>query len=154
MDYSKLTDLYFEAQTSEQQELKLRKWAHDHSTTDEGKQLNAYFQALDNGPAQIPEGLERRMERSIEEWGRVEHHAGNRARTTTLRWVAGMAACFALVFSMGTALNIREDKQANYAVTDTYDNPQDAYQETQRALRTFSLAINKGLDAIDKNNKQ
>lgn len=154
MDYSKLTDLYFEAQTSEQEELELKKWAHDNSTTDESKQLNAYFQALDNSPAQLPEGLERRMERSIEEWGRVEHHAGNRARTTTIRWVAGMAACFALVFSMGTALNIREDKQANYAATDTYDNPQDAYQETQRALRTFSLAINKGLDAIDKNNKQ
>lgn len=154
MDYSKLTDLYFEAQTSEQEELELKKWAHDNSTTDESKQLNAYFQALDNSPAQLPEGLERRMERSTEEWGRVEHHAGNRARTTTIRWVAGMAACFALVFSMGTALNIREDKQANYAVTDTYDNPQDAYQETQRALRTFSLAINKGLDAIDKNNKQ
>ena len=154
MDYSKLTDRYFEAQTSEQEELELKKWAHDNSTTDESKQLNAYFQALDNSPAQLSEGLERRMERSIEEWGRVEHHAGNRARTTTIRWVAGMAACFALVFSMGTALNIREDKQANYAVTDTYDNPQDAYQETQRALRTFSLAINKGLDAIDKNNKQ
>lgn len=154
MDYSKLTDRYFEAQTSEQEELELKKWAHDHNMTDEGKLLNAYFQVMDNRRVQLPEGLERRMERSIEEWGRVEHHAGNRARTTTIRWVAGMAACFALVFSMGTALNIREDKQANYAVTDTYDNPQDAYQETQRALRTFSLAINKGLDAIDKNNKQ
>lgn len=150
MDYRKLTERYFEGQTSEQEEAELKAWALGQQAQQEAMPLADYFRSLEPTVHKLPESFANRLERSIDEWSRVEHAAEHRTRTASLRWAVGMAAAFALVFSIGTALNLREDRNSSYATIDTYDNPQDAYQETQRALQTFSLAINKGFNAIDK----
>jgi len=54
----------------------------------------------------------------------------------------------AIVFTIAYA-TIRENRTLAVATPqDTFDNPEDAYREAERALITFSEAINKGLDKI------
>ncbi len=80
----------------------------------------------------------------------VEKHSNRRARTVSLRWMAGMAASVAVLLTLGTYLNNRESTARPIATdVETYDNPKDAAGETERALTKFSIAINKGLDKIN-----
>jgi hypothetical protein len=66
----------------------------------------------------------------------------------SMKWIAGIAAAMAVVFIMAYAA-IREDRTLAVATPqDTFDNPEDAYREAERALITFSEAINEGLNKI------
>ena len=95
------------------------------------------------------DGLEQRLSRQIDSWNRVEKTANRRARTIGLRWMAGIAASLLLLFAIGLLVD-RQQKQAQYAVQqDTFDDPRDAYAETQKALMMFSKSINKGLNKVE-----
>jgi hypothetical protein len=47
-------------------------------------------------------------------------------------------------------VNSRTDEKDFATQQDTYDNPEDAYAETQRALMKFSKSLNKGLAKVDE----
>ncbi len=67
---------------------------------------------------------------------------------STLRWVAGVAASLLLILSVSLVAN-HQYRQKQYAQLqmskDTFDNPEDAAAEAQRALLKFSEAINKAI---------
>ena len=69
----------------------------------------------------------------------------------------GIAASLILLFSVGIFI-YHQEKEAqltNIEPTDTYDNPEDAYAEANRALLKFSKSLNKGLEKVeDVTNKQ
>ena len=76
--------------------------------------------------------------------------SSRRARIVSLRWIIGIAACLLLIFSIGFFVNSRTDEKDFATQQDTYDNPEDAYAETQRALMKFSKSLNKGLAKVDE----
>lgn len=89
--------------------------------------------------------------RNIDQWDMVEKASDRKAKTVSLRWIAGIAASFLIILSFSFYINNYYQK-AEQAKQNTYDNPKDAYAETQRALMKFSLSLNNGLDKVNKIN--
>ena len=92
--------------------------------------------------------MEKRMEERIDEWAASEQTASQNARTIPMRWIIGIAASLLLILSV-TIYYQHEYVPQDYAQhqsKDTFDNPEDAAAETQRALLKFSQVINKAIE--------
>lgn len=135
-DYSHIEELlerYYDARTSEAEEQRLRDFfLHEEvpPRLQAEKELFLQLQVSD-----VPEGLEARLEQSIDRWGRKERHYH-------LHWVASIAASLLLLFGAGWYLQDPPRK-------DTCATPEEAYIEAQRALVMFSTALNKGMKQMD-----
>ena len=125
-DIQQLLNRYLDGQTTEQEE----------------RQLDEFFS--------YPDQLEKKLSRQIDKWNMVEKTTERRARTLTIRWIAGVAASLLLLF--GTILMVKQNQEtrAYASYEDTYDNPEDAAAETHRVLLKFSETIDKGLEKLDK----
>ena len=117
----------------------------------------------------IPEGLEERLSKKIDEWG--AHHQPlpkggesqqkkaqqRRFVPRALRYIAA-AACFALVFGVGLHYLQREEQLPSsqerqgvaLAEQDTYQDPIKAQQEAERALNMLAMNLNKGMGHLEK----
>jgi len=111
---------------------------HHNSATEEEMEL----------AEKLLQGMEQRMGKQIDQWERVERMTERRSVGSTLKWVAGVAASLLLILSVSLIANHQQQKQfAQLQLTkDTYDNPEDAAAEAQRALLKFSEAINKAIE--------
>lgn len=111
---------------------------------DEGK---ATDEQMAQAEAQLAK-MEKRMERQIDAWNMVERTTDRRARNISLRWIAGVAASLVLLVSLALIFNNHYEEQdvAMEQSEDTFDNPEDAAAETQRALLKFSECINKAIE--------
>ena len=116
----------------------------------------------------IPEGLEERLSKKIDEWeaqkplpqplprvGSSKSLPSGRLEGV-VRWVAA-AACFALVFGVGYHYlqreelpSSREGQGVGLAEQDTYQDPVKAQQEAERALNMLAMNLNKGMGHLEK----
>lgn len=143
-----LLDRYYDGQTSECEEQVLKDYFLQDDVPPQWATDQRLFRQLYGADMPAVDGLEQRLSRQIDSWNRVEKTANRRTRTVGLRWIAGIAASL-LLFAIGLLVD-RQQKQAQYAVQqDTFDDPRDAYAETQKALRKFSESINKGLNKVE-----
>ncbi|MBQ6965036.1 MAG: hypothetical protein IJP82_05030 [Bacteroidaceae bacterium] len=136
-------------------------------------QLN--LKDLENIP--IPEGLEERLERKIDEWEQAEKrpplscghlplYGENHPESLSLgskphglplhkerglkrgsAWLA--AASIALLFGLGYYF-LSQDTPVNFAEQDTYHDPLLAQQEAERALNLLAANLNKGMGHLEK----
>lgn len=115
--------------------------------------LNAHrsslLQSLTPQP-EVPLGLEHRLSRQIDQWNSIEKRSEKRARTAVMRWTIGIAAGIALI--VGIAIpTLREPDAVKYAEEqETYNDPEMAQREAEKALAKFSDCINKGFYIMDK----
>ena len=148
---TRMLERFYNAETTPQEERLLKDYLLGHDVPEALQADKALFcQLYDPAPA-APQGMEARLSHAINTWNTVEKSSRRRARTASLRWLAGMAASLLLLFSLGLYLNNRQASAPAYANSnvETYDNPKDAMGETERVLTRFSLAINKGLGKIN-----
>lgn len=125
----------------------LRDAAHEGTLPgDDGESV--FLESLYAG-VEIPEDLEERLGKQIDSWNSVEKNVTRNTRTATLKWIGGVAAAILLLFTVGMVLNDRQDGQ-QYSQKDTYDNAEDAYAQTQKALLEMSESLNMGLNKVDK----
>ena len=99
----------------------------------------------------IPEGLEERLSKKIDEWEqeeKVQKAQRRRLLPKPLRYTA-VAASMALVFGMGYHY-FGQDEQVNLAEQDTYQDPVKAQQEAERALTLLAANLNKGVGHMEK----
>ena len=93
----------------------------------------------------IPEGLEERLEAKIDEWARptlTEKHA-HKTPLLGRGWGRfSLAASFLLVCGIGLYLALAP---TNKGTIDTYDDPETASLEAQKALQLLATNLNKGL---------
>lgn len=144
-----LLDRYYDGQTSECEEQVLKDYFLQDDVPPQWATDQRLFRQLYGADMPAIDGLEQRLSRQIDGWNRVEKTANRRTRTIGLRWIAGIAASLLLLFAIGLLVD-RQQKQAQYAVQqDTFDDPRDAYAETQKALMKFSESINKGLNKVE-----
>lgn len=144
-----LLDRYYDGQTSEREEQVLKDYFLQDDVPPQWATDQRLFRQLYGADMPAIDGLEQRLSRQIDSWNRVEKTASRRTRTIGLRWMAGIAASLLLLFAIGLLVD-RQQKQAQYAVQqDTFDDPRDAYAETQKALMKFSESINKGLNKVE-----
>ena len=93
----------------------------------------------------IPEGLEERLEAKIDEWARptlTEKHA-HKTPLLGRGWGRfSLAASFILVCGIGLYLAL---SPSNKGSIDTYDDPEIACMEAQKALQLLATNLNKGM---------
>lgn len=110
----------------------------------------------------IPEGLEERLSKKIDEW---EAHpqplpkGGETSNTPprgSWRGIAA-AACLALVCGVGLHYLQREELPSSregqgvaFAEQDTYQDPVKAQQEAERALNMLAANLNKGMGHLER----
>ena len=116
----------------------------------------------------IPEGLEERLSKKIDEWeakqplpqplpreGSSESLPSGRLEGV-VRWVAA-AASIALVCGLGIHYlqreelpSSREGQGVGLAEQDTYQDPVKAQQEAERALNMLAMNLNKGMGHLER----
>ena len=105
----------------------------------------------------IPEGLEERLSKKIDEWGAKqplpqplprEGSSKSLPLGRLVRYVAA-AACFAIVIGVGYHL-MNQEENTNLAEQDTYQDPVKAQQEAERALNMLAMNLNKGMGHLEK----
>ena len=132
---------------------KRRKNTHRSTLTAQHSTLTAQhlplLQSLTPQP-EVPLGLEQRLSRQIDQWNSIEKRSEKRVRTAVMRWTIGIAAGIALI--VGIAIpTLREPDAVKYAEEqETYNDPEMAQREAEKALAKFSDCINKGFDVMDK----
>jgi hypothetical protein len=114
----------------------------------------------------IPEGLEERLSKKIDEWEAQpttpsippRGEASNTPPRGRWRGVAA-AACLALVFGVGFHFLQREELPSSregqgvglgLAEQDTYQDPVKAQQEAERALNMLAMNLNKGMGHLER----
>ena len=100
---------------------------------------------------EIPDGLEARLSMKIDQWAesetskQVSEHPLRKKRFSMFRTVS-IAASIALLFGIGLMLH----SQGNQAHKDTYDNPEQARQEAEKALNLLAYNLSKGMEQLEK----
>lgn len=116
----------------------------------------------------IPEGLEERLSKKIDEWEAQQPLPQSLPREGSskslpsgrlegvVRWVAA-AACLALVCGVGLHYLQREELPSSrerqgvaFAEQDTYQDPVKAQQEAERALNMLAMNLNKGMGHLER----
>lgn len=151
-DIKELLERFYEGNTTEEEECVLKKYFSGNDIAEELKPEQVFFRALNTDDAAVPDWLEERLERQINQWNRVEKTVRRSATRISLRWIVGVAASLLILFSIGIFVS-RQGKEENLSSieqADTYDNPEDASAEAARALTKFSKSLNKGLGTLEK----
>lgn len=151
MDANEIRQLlvrYYDGQTSEKEDAMLRDYMCGDDLPHDLQEEADVFKAMCSCGS-VPEGLEHRISRQIDSWNMVEKGSFRKARVSGIRWIADVAACMLILFSAGMMLHDDGDRQ-HAQWHDTYDNTEDAYAQTQKALLKMSASINKGLQKMEE----
>ncbi len=139
-----LVDKYYKGETTAEEELQLREF---FSTADnipghlipEKELFSLYSKAV---AEEVPvTGFMENLEKVIDEQSSIKLGT----RKPALYWISGLAAGVALLLA-GYFLIVHKpaDFSDEYAVRDTYQDPQLAYEETQKVLLYISQKMNEG----------
>ena len=116
----------------------LRRIKADEATDDELRMAEQHLSAM-----------EERLSSQIDEWASHEQKSIQKRRRAWLRQAMTAAACLLLLVSVTVWYTNNQHKDSQLtSVTekDTFDNPEDAAAETERARLLFSGAINKAIN--------
>ena len=101
----------------------------------------------------IPEGLEERLEKKIDEWEESEKQKAKSEKSKYLLpsylKVTAIAASVALIFGVGFYF-LSHEEPVNLAEQDTYQDPVNAQQEAEKALNLLAYNLNKGMGQLEK----
>ncbi|MBR4363888.1 MAG: hypothetical protein IKP33_03020 [Prevotella sp.] len=97
----------------------------------------------------IPEGLEERLSKKIDEWEKEEKQTARHIRLPRALRYTAIVASFALIMGVGFHF-LGHDQEVNRAEQDTYQDPVLAQQEAERALNLLALNLNKGIQQLEK----
>ena len=143
---NQLLERYYNAETTEAEEKELKRFFTEEDVPAHLLAEKEIFMQLAAHPApEIPEGLESRLSRKIDEWDTGERRTlkiKKHIRALRLQWIGSIAASLLLLFGVGWYLQEPTRK-------DTCSTPEEAYAEAQRALVMFSTALNKGMKQMD-----
>ncbi len=116
----------------------LRRIKADEATDDELSMAEQHLSAM-----------EERLSLQIDDWESHEQQSRHKRKRAWLRHAVATAACLLLLVSVTVWFthNQQEDsKLTTVTEKDTFDNPQDAAAETERALLLFSGVINRAIN--------
>ena len=89
----------------------------------------------------IPTGLEERLSAKIDEWDAASRTVAIRPKHNARKYIA-LAASFILVCGIGLYFALAP---TNKGTIDTYDDPEIASLEAQKALQLLATNLNKGM---------
>ena len=147
-EIERLLARYYDGETSETEEKELKRFfteedvpAHLLAEKEIFMQLAAHL------APEIPEGLESRLSRKIDEWDTGERRTlkiKKHTRTLRLQWIGSIAASLLILLSVGLYLY-----KPYPAPQDTCATPEEAYVQAQKALIMLSSSLNKGIEKVE-----
>lgn len=131
-----LLEKYWLAETSDEEEVELKAWLAEHPIP-ENPQLNTLFQYFrEEKKVELDAGFDKRIT------------SLTNTKSISIRWLSPLlkiAAALIIIFTAAYFLSRNEsEKSIAYTDRDTYSDPQQAYQETKRALLLVSERLNTG----------
>ncbi|MCK7555132.1 hypothetical protein MKQ70_08975 [Chitinophaga sedimenti] len=153
MDYNKTRALlakYWACETTEEEEAQLRQFFATHTDAlpedlREAAPMFQYFHAAANMELDMPE-----LDESLFTEQVIETKTAKIIRPFWQDWMK-VAAVITMAFGLGYSISQFETKKETVALrTDTYDDPQKAFEETQRALKLIAKNMNKGTRQMEK----
>lgn len=136
-----LLERYYNARTSEAEEQRLKDFFIQEETPPHLQQEKEMFLQLQ--AVQVPEGLEEKLSKQIDQWAMQERFVRNASRKRTFQWIGSIAASLLILFSMGWYFHAPQPRQ------DTCATPEEAYIQTERALMMFAQALDKGMKQME-----
>lgn len=143
-DIEKLLARYYDGQTNEAEEQELKRFFAQTEVPEHLQREKALFLAL-QAEADVPDGLEERLSRCIDEWETHERHTltvKRHRRIRRLQWIGSIAASVLILFSVGLLLDRPSTPK------DTCATPEEAYVHAQHALTLLSTNLNRGMDEL------
>lgn len=157
-DYNKseirrLLNLYYEGNTTQGKEAVLRDYFSGGDIDSDFENDRLFLEALwgNDSSVEVPSGLEQRLSDSIDSWQESEHkvhETRRRLRIIAMRRTFSIAASIAVLLGVGVLLFNTIGRNAS--PVDTYDDPMEAYAETQRVLTIFSNTIDKSMQELER----
>jgi hypothetical protein len=149
-DIRKMLDKFYRGETSLEEEQRLRETLASVSVPEELIPDQELFRLLEMASVteEMPEDLNRKIITSIDQ---AERKA-NRARRITLYSLSGLAAGLLLMITV-YLFYVRTDNQqliASNQMTDTYNDPMEAYNEAKKALAYVSNKLNTGTSELEQ----
>ena len=117
-----------------------------------------YLNLKRTGETEVPEGLEERLSMKIDLWAEEEKKANSaleaKAVVPTVSFLArfrpyrniAVAACISLIIGIGSVIGLLG--KGNNAHKDTFDNPELARIEAERALSLLAYNMEKGMKRL------
>lgn len=150
-EIEKWLERYDNGETSEKEEQELLRFFQVENVPSHLQADKEYFLQLKQvRDEQPPQDLEIRLSSLIDSWDTEEKRLGKGRsilRSIRWQWVSGIVAGLLVLFGVGICLYERWEIPS--VRQDTCSSPEEAYQETWKALVLFSSALNKGLKKME-----
>lgn len=161
-----LLERYYRGETTLPEEQQLKSFFQQNDvpeTLKSDRETFLFLSALPQQEAPLPAGMEERLSASIRRWEADDAQQPHLkvVRPTSrpkaigsptlrkMKWYTGIAA--AVLIAAGAGLHLQK---AAGQPRDTFDNPQLAYAEAERALQLFATALDKGQSHVSKAESQ
>lgn len=147
-EIERLLARYYDGETSDTEEKELKRFFTEEDVPAHLLAEKEIFMQLAAHPApEIPEGLESRLSRKIDEWDTGERRTlkiKKHIRALRMQWIGSIAASLLILLSVGLYLY-----KPYPAPQDTCATPEEAYAQAQKALIMLSSSLNKGIEKVE-----
>jgi len=144
----KLLDRFYLGETTLEEENKLQEYFSSPSIPEELLPDRDLFRSMGNASDSVvvPEGLNQKILDAIDQ----QEHKVVRARRISLYSLSGLAAGLLVVIALYVGY-FKNDGSSGIAqqMNDTYEDPQDAYEEARRTLAYVSAKLNSGTSELE-----
>jgi hypothetical protein len=145
----KLLDRFYLGETSLEEEQILQEYFSSASLPEELIPDRDLFNALESGgdSVYVPEGLNQKILDAIDQ----QEKKVIRTRRISVFSLSGLAAGLLVVIALyvGYFREAGSGRLASNEITDTYENPLDAYEEAKRTLAYVSAKLNTGTSELE-----
>jgi hypothetical protein len=140
-DIRKLLDRFYLGDTTLEEERSLQEYFSSTQVPEELIPDRDLFRSMESGneAIQVPVDLDRKILAGIDR----EERKHLRTRRISIYSLSGLAAGLLVVITLYTGY-FRQGGSTRLALQDTYENPQDAYEEARRTLAFVSAKLNEG----------
>ena len=152
-ELEKLLARYYEGETTGAEERELKRFFAEEDVPAHLLAEKEFFLQLDTAcsgqEAGVPEGMEHRLNRKIDEWDTRERREGKvkkRMFSLRLQRMGSIAAGLLILFSVG--MYLYRPYQVPTA-QDTCATPEEAYVQARKALVLLSSSLNKGIKEME-----
>lgn len=137
----KLLDLYWEGETTLQEEEEIRQYFKNGNIREEHKAFAPLFQFFrDQEDLSCPEIDYKILENKAS--------SGSNTRIITMRWIYATAAVLVLALAAIFVFQQPQQKEETIASAREIEDPEEAYRVTLEALALVSGKLNKGTESI------
>jgi len=145
----KILDRFYLGETTLEEESKLHEYFSSNTVPEEFIPDKELFLAMGSGndSVEVPDNLNQKIIATIDK----EERSTTRTRRISVFSLSGLAAGLLVMIAV-YLFYIRTDTQAGLAsqeMIDTYEDPEEAYEEAKRALAYVSTKLNNGTSELE-----